>query len=226
MRDCCKKSWYDTTSTMIKRYGTDYVSNEHLLAAVLGIDLCNEANQSVLDLFEGSHSLRKVSKKTFAELVKMKGIGDKKASAILAAFELGRRLMKEEAEERTVLDNSLAIFEYVKPWVVGLEHEESFLLILDQNFKLIKMVRIGVGGFTETSIDVRQIIKETCLANGTIIALVHNHPSGNVKPSKNDDRITLQIQKACEVTRIFFMDHVIISSEGNKYYSYHDVGKL
>lgn len=226
MRDCCKKSWYDTTSTMIERYGTDYVSNEHLLAAVLGIDLCNEANQPVLDLFEGSHSLRRVSKKTFAELTKAKGIGKKKAAAILAAFELGRRLMKEEAEERTVIDNSNAVFEYIKPWVVGLEYEESFLLILDQHFKLMKMVRLGVGGLTETSMDIRKIIKETCLANGTVIALVHNHPSGSVTPSKNDDRITLQIQKACEVTRIFFMDHVIISSEGDKYYSYQNTGRL
>ena len=226
MRDCCKKDWYQTTATMIERYGTNLVSNEQLLAAVLEIDLQNEANQPVADLFEGTHSLRKVSKKTFRELTKVKGIGNKKASAILAAFELGRRLLKEEAEKKTSLDNSLSIYDYIKPWVLGLDHEEAFLLILNQHFNLLKMVRLGVGGLTETSIDIRLIIKETCLANGTIIALVHNHPSNSPTPSKNDDQLTLKVQKACEVTRIFFMDHLIIGSDCKKYYSYHDKGKL
>ncbi len=226
MRDYCKKDWYQTTATMIERYGTNLVSNEHLLAAILGIDLQNEANQPVTDLFEGTHSLRKVSKKTFLELTKVKGIGNKKASAILAAFELGRRLMKEEAEEMTDLGDSLAIYDYIKPWVLGLDHEEAFLLILNQHFDLLKMVRLGVGGLTETSIDIRLIIKETCLANGTVIALVHNHPSNAISPSKEDDLLTSKVQKACEVTRIFFLDHIIIGSDCKNYYSYHDVGKL
>ncbi len=226
MRDYCKKDWYQTTATMIERYGANLVSNEHLLAAVLGIDLSNEANQPVADLFEGTHSLRKVSKKTFQELTKVKGIGNKKASAILAAFELGRRLMKEEAEEMTDLGDSLAIYDYIKPWVLGLDHEEAFLLILNQHFDLLKMVRLGVGGLTETSIDIRLIIKETCLANGTVVALVHNHPSNAISPSKEDDLLTSKVQKACEVTRIFFLDHIIIGSDCKNYYSYHDKGKL
>lgn len=226
MRDCCKKDRYETTATMIERYGTDYVSNEHLLAAILGIDLHNEASQPIADLFDGTHSLRKVSKKTFDELTKIKGIGDKKASAILAAFELGRRLLKEESEQVKKIDTSIAIYDYIKPWVLGLDHEESFLLILNQNFQLLKMVRLGVGGLTETTIDIRQIIKETCMANGTIIALVHNHPSNSPTPSKNDDQLTFKIEKACEVTRIFFMDHIIIGSDCEQYYSYYDKGRL
>nr|WP_302335390.1 JAB domain-containing protein [uncultured Prevotella sp.] len=227
MRDNSKKCWYDTTATMIERYGTEYVSNENLIAAVLGIDIMNEVNQPVRDLFDGSHSLRKLAKKkTFDELVKVKGIGEKKAAALLAAFEIGRRLMKEEAEDITDLGSSLFIYNYMRPFTLDLDHEESWVLCMDQNFKLIKRVRISVGGNTETTVDIRLICKEAIMCNATIIALVHNHPSCNTTPSKNDDILTMKIQKACQVMNLFFSDHVIISSKVNTYYSYHDKGKL
>lgn len=226
MRDNSKKCWYDTTATMIERYGTDYVSNENLLAAVLGIDIMNEASQPIRDLFGGSHSLRNISKKTFADLVKVKGIGDKKAAAILAAFELGRRLMKEKAEEIIDLGSSFDVFNYMRPIVLDLDHEETWLLCLDQNYKLIKRVRISVGGITETAVDVRLICKEAVLCNATIVTFVHNHPSASPDPSKADDILTFKIQKACQVMNLFFQDHVIISSKVDTYYSYHDRGKL
>lgn len=227
MRDNSKKCWYDTTATMIERYGTEYVSNENLIAAVLGIDIMNEASQPVRDLFEGSHSLRNLAnKKTFDELVKVKGIGEKKAAALLAAFEIGRRLMKEEAEDITDLGSSFFIYNYMRPFTLDLDHEESWVLCLDQNFKLIKRVRISVGGITETAVDVRLICKEAIMCNATIIALVHNHPSCNPTPSKNDDILTMKLQKACQVMNLFFSDHVIISSKANTYYSYHDKGRL
>lgn len=226
MRDNSKKCWYDTTATMIERYGTEYVSNEHLIAAVLGIDMMNEANQPVRDLFGGSRSLRNVSKKTFADLLEVKGIGEKKAAALLAAFELGRRLMKEKAEEIIDLGSSFNIYNYMHPFVQDLDHEEAWLLCLDQNFKLIKRVRISVGGITETAVDVRLICKEAVMCNATIVSFVHNHPSSSPEPSKADDRLTLQIQKACQVMKLFFQDHVIISSKIDTYYSYHDRGKL
>lgn len=227
MRDNSKKCCYDTTATMIERYGTEYVSNENLIAAVIGIDIMNEASQPVRDLFDGSHSLRNLAnKKTFDELVKVKGIGEKKAAALLAAFEIGRRLMKEEAEDITDLGSSFFIYNYMRPFTLDLDHEESWVLCLDQNFKLIKRVRISVGGITETAVDVRLICKEAIMCNATIIALVHNHPSCNPTPSKNDDILTMKLQKACQVMNLFFSDHVIISSKANTYYSYHDKGRL
>lgn len=97
---------------------------------------------------------------------------------------------------------------------------------MDNHFKLIKMVRLSQGGISETAIDVRVVCKEAISCNATIIALVHNHPSSNCFPSKNDDALTFKIQKACEIMRLFFMDHVIISSNSDQYYSYHDKGKL
>lgn len=227
MRDnCTTKSKYDTTISMVKEFGIECLSNENLLATVLGIDCMNHGFEEVKAIFDGSHSLRKASKKTFQELSVIKGIGDKKAASILAAFEIGKRLIKEKAIEVVDIGSSLAIYNYMIPFVQDLDIEESYLLCMDQHFKLKKMIRLSVGGITETSIDVRLVCKEAVMCNATIIAIVHNHPSDSPYPSKNDDLLTMQIQKACEIMRLFFMDHVIISSRSNSYYSYHDKGKL
>ena len=227
MRDNCTRiSKYDTTASMIKEYGIECQSNENLIATVLGIDCMNHGFEEVKAIFDGSHSLRKASKKTFKELTAIKGIGEKKAAAILAAFEIGRRLNKEIADERVDIGCSLAIYNYMKPFVQDLEHEELFGLYMDQNFKLKKMKRLTTGGITATAYDVQQFCKEAIVCNATVVALVHNHPSSSSFPSKADDTLTYRVSKACEVMDLFFMDHVIISSAADSFYSYHDKGKL
>ena len=105
-----------------------------------------------------------------------------------------------------------------------LDTEEFWVLLLNQGHRLIKRLRIAHGGISEVTVDVRIIIREAVLSNATIIAVCHNHPSGNISPSKADDNITQQIKKACEVMRLHFMDHVIITD--GQYFSYHESGKL
>ena len=85
-------------------------------------------------------------------------------------------------------------------------------------------MRLSHGGITETAVDVRLIMKEALLNNATVIAVAHNHPSGNVRPSRDDDMLTRKIREACQTMRIHFLDHVIIT-DGN-YYSYREQGKL
>ena len=226
MRDNCKsfRTKQDTMVSLVKEYGIGVLSNEHLLAAVLGIDAQNQGYQQVIEILEHTHSLRKASKKTFEELVSIKGVGEKKATAILAAFEIGKRLMEEKSEEREDLGSSISIYQHMLPYMIDLEHEEFWVLLMNQNFKLIKKVRMSVGGVTDCAVDVRMIIKEVVLNNATILAVCHNHPSCSPSPSKNDDLLTIQISKACEIMRIFFMDHVIIAD--GAFYSYHDKGKI
>jgi DNA repair protein RadC len=98
------------------------------------------------------------------------------------------------------------------------------VLLLNQSHKLIKAERISHGGITETAVDVRIIMKEAIMNNATIIALCHNHPSGNIKPSTDDDRLTERVKKACDTMRIHFLDHVIITD--GLYYSYHEAGRM
>ena len=92
------------------------------------------------------------------------------------------------------------------------------------DYKLIKSVKISQGGITETSVDVRIIMREAVLSNATILAAVHNHPSGSLTPSRYDDELTKSIKCACEVMRIHFLDHVIVTD--GAYYSYHEQGKI
>lgn len=224
MKDNARTIKYDSITSYAKEYGVQYLSNENLIASIIGIDPMLQGNEPIRKIFDGSHSLRKASKRTLQELTSIKGIGEKKATAILAAFEIGKRLMEEKSEEREDLGSSISIYQHMLPYMIDLEHEEFWVLLMNQNFKLIKKVRMSVGGVTDCAVDVRMIIKEVVLNNATILAVCHNHPSCSPSPSKNDDLLTIQISKACEIMRIFFMDHVIITD--GAFYSYHDKGRI
>ena len=105
-----------------------------------------------------------------------------------------------------------------------LDVEEAWIVMLNHNFKLIRAERISHGGFTETAVDVRVIMRQALLNNTTVLALCHNHPSNQLRPSRDDDRITQQVKQACQLMRIHFLDHVIVTEKG--YYSYYENGKL
>ena len=104
-----------------------------------------------------------------------------------------------------------------------LDVEEFWALLLNQHYRLIKKVRISHGGITETSVDIRIVMKEAVLSNCTILAVCHNHPSGNLTPSHVDKELTRSISRACEVMYIHFLDHVIVTD--GQYYSFHEQGK-
>ena len=105
-----------------------------------------------------------------------------------------------------------------------LDVEEAWVLLMNQNFKLIKPVRISHGGISETAVDVRVIMREAVLNNATVLALCHNHPSNNTTPSGDDNRLTERVRKACEVMRLYFLDHIIVTD--GQYFSYRESGRL
>ncbi len=110
------------------------------------------------------------------------------------------------------------------PVLQDLDTEEFWILLLNQNFRLIKKMKIAHGGISEVTVDIRIILREAILANATILAVCHNHPSGSVRPSKADDALTKSIADACRLMRVKFMDHVIIAD--GLYFSYHEQGML
>ena len=152
------------------------------------------------------------------------GVGEAKAITILAACELGKRRQLEKAAERQDLGSATAVYNYMHPKMQDLDVEEAWVLLMNQNYKLIKPVRISHGGLTETAVDVRIIMKEAILCNATVLALCHNHPSNNPRPSRDDDQLTQRVKKACELMRIHMMDHVIMTD--GDYYSYYENGRL
>lgn len=216
----------ENITSYVKKVGVENLSNENLISAILGIDTLVQDNKPIREVFDGSRSLRKIAKKTLNELMAVNGIGEKKAIALLVAFELGKRLMREESEEQQRLDNAMAIKEYMLPFVKDLTNEVAYLLCMDRNFKLIKRVMLSKGGLTETAVDVRDICKQALLCNATVVALVHNHPSSNCSPSRQDDEITKRVKDGCKIMRLHLIDHVIISSKESTYYSYSESGKI
>ena len=154
------------------------------------------------------------------------GSGSKKESAVdlmKRILALGKRRQAETPEERPDLGTATRIYNHMHPVMQDLDVEEFWALLLNQHYRLIKKVRISHGGITETSVDIRVIMREAVLANCTILAVCHNHPSGNLTPSKSDEALTRSISRACEVMNIHFLDHVIVTD--GQYYSFHEQGK-
>lgn len=205
--------------------GTEALSNAELLAILIGSGSTDESAVTLMKrvLADCNNNLNSLGKKTLHELMVYKGIGEAKAITILAACELGKRRQAETPEERPDLSSATKIYRHMHQLMQDLDVEEFWVLLLNQHYRLIKKVRISHGGITETAVDIRIIIREAVLANATILAVCHNHPSGSLSPSRADDELTKTIQKACELMRIYFMDHIIVTD--GQYYSYHELGK-
>ncbi len=215
----------DRPREKLMRLGAEALSDAELLAILVGSGSTKETAVELMKrvLSECDNNLNTLGKMTISELCKYNGIGEAKAITIIAACELGKRRQHEKVKERKKISNSQDIYEYMHPMMQDLNTEEAWVLLMNQNFKLIKSARISRGGITETSVDVRIIIKEAVLANATVIALCHNHPSGNIEPSAEDNRITEKVRMACKTMRLHFLDHVIVTDGG--YYSFHDNGR-
>lgn len=206
--------------------GAEALSNAELLAILIGSGSMKESAVELMKriLSECNNNLNTLGKMSLHELMQYNGIGEAKAITILAACELGKRRQREQAEERPDLGTATRMYNYLHTHMQDLDVEEAWLLLMNQNFRLIKSLRLSHGGITETAVDVRLIIKEAVLCNATILALAHNHPSGSIRPSADDNRLTERVKKACEVMRIHFADHIIVAD--GQYYSYHEQGKI
>lgn len=207
-------------------YGFDTLSNTELLSMIINrgagtTESLRQARQ-LMNIADGS--LSNLAKLSMDEMQVVQGIGDCKALAVLAAIELGKRRALERMPTKPDLGSSLAIYNYMLPQMADLKVEQAHAIFMNQNFRLIKSVKLSQGGITETSVDIRILMREAVMSGATIMAFVHNHPSGNTQPSKADDMLTQQIAKASQIMRIFFMDHVIVAD--GSFYSYHDKGRL
>ena len=205
--------------------GAEALSNAELLAILIGSGSTKESAVDLMKrvLADSKNNLNTLGKMSIHELCQYNGIGEAKAITILAACELGKRRQMESPEERPDLGTATRIYNHMHPIMQDLDVEEFWVLLMNQHYRLIKKLRISHGGITETAADIRIIIKEAVLANTTILAVCHNHPSGNLKPSRQDDELTKSIKRACELMHIHFLDHVIITD--GQYYSYHEQGK-
>ena len=216
----------DRPREKMERLGAEALSDAELLAILVGSGSPQEDAVSLMKriLNDCNNNLNTLGKMTLRQLCEYNGVGPAKAITILAACELGKRRQMEKPEERPDLGTATKIYNHMHPVLQDCDVEEFWLLLMNQNHRLIKKVRISHGGITEVSVDIRIIMREAVLANATIIAVCHNHPSGNLRPSTADNDLTNQLQRACQLMRIHFMDHVILT-DGN-YFSYRETGRL
>ena len=207
-------------------HGVSALSNAELLAILIGSgnteDSAVELMRKVLNDYR--NNLNELGKASIDELCRYKGIGPAKAITILAASELGKRRKEETVEERKTILSSRDVYECFYPLMCDLPIEECWVLLLNQASKLIDKVKISAGGLNATAVDVRCVLREALLKRASAIALCHNHPSGNIRPSKEDDLLTHQIAQATECMNIRFVDHVILTD--GAFYSYADEGRI
>lgn len=222
------KEWSmdDRPREKLMQSGRKALSNAELVAILLGSGTRDksavELSRDILNKAE--NSLNKLGEMSIKALMQFKGIGQAKAITLAAATELGRRRKAEIPEKKPVIDNSNKAFQVLQPLVGDLAHEEFWVLFLNNSNQVVGKYRLSQGGMTSTIVDVRLVFKHALESLATAILIGHNHPSGKLRPSKQDHDITTQIKKAGEVMNIKLLDHLIVTEHG--YYSFADEGVL
>ncbi|MFC3878580.1 DNA repair protein RadC [Algoriphagus namhaensis] len=206
--------------------GKAVLTDAELIAILIGsgtpamsaVDLSRLILQSV------DHDLSRLSRLSIQDLKKFKGIGEAKAISIVAAMELGRRRKEAEPIKKQKITCSQDIYQIMKPELYDEVVEHFFLILLSRSNQVIKKVRISQGGTAGTVVDSKVIFKVALEHLASSIILVHNHPSGNLKPSQQDIRLTERLVKAGRELDLPVLDHVIFADDG--YFSFADEGMI
>jgi DNA repair protein RadC len=206
--------------------GAEVLSNSELIAILINN---GSKDKSAVDLAKevlrlGSDNLNELGKLTLKDFQQIKGIGEAKAITIAAALELGRRRQASATLDKTIVQSSKDIAQYLKAILKDFTYEVFAVLFLNRANKINHFEIISRGGITGTVADPRIILKKALEQDATSIVLSHNHPSGSLKPSRADEDLTQKIREAAKYFDIKVIDHIIVSEEG--YYSFADEGLL
>src|SRR5215203_1610546 len=206
--------------------GAAVLSNSELLAILI---LNGNKEKSAVELAQdvlrlGKDNLNELGKLSINELTKIKGIGEAKAIAIVAAMELGRRRQAGASLEKPYLKTSADVATYLQASLKDYKHEVFAVIYLNRANKINDFKIISEGGITGTVADPRIILKRALEEDAVSIILCHNHPSGSLKPSRADEELTFKIKEAAKFFDIKVLDHLIVSDAG--YYSFADEGIL
>lgn len=210
----------------VLRNGVSTLSKSELLAILIGSGNVDESAVELMKkvLASCNDSIAELSKLGVDDLCRFKGIGTAKAITIIAACELWKRRKTDDRDEHVKIRYSQDIYDFFYPLMCDLSVEECYVMLLNNMNKVIDRVKVGSGGYTATTVDIRCVLREALLKRATAIALCHNHPSGSLRPSQEDDKLTQNIAAACKVMNIRFLDHIIFTDRC--FYSYMDEGRL
>ena len=207
--------------------GSQILSDAELLAILIASGNKDESavELSRRILHECHDNINELSQLTIHDLCKrFKGIGQAKAITIMAALELGKRRKTNEMLERRKITSSIDLFELFEPQLVDLPHEEFWIGLLNGANKVIEIKRLTQGGTKQTVVDLPMLLKLALEKSAQAVVVAHNHPSGQNRPSREDEEITRRIKDGCKAIGISIIDHIIIAR--GEYYSFADEGKM
>lgn len=204
--------------------GISTLSNSELMAILIGSGTPDESAVELMRkvLASCNDSIAMLSRLTVDDLCMFKGIGVAKALTIAAACEFWKRREGDDISRKKSIKSSNDLFMYFHPVLCDENVEKCYVLMLNSKHGVIDRTLISSGGLTATTVDIRLVMREALIKRATAIALCHNHPSGNIMPSREDDALTKNLRDACKVMNIRFLDHIIVA--GDRYYSYNDEG--
>ncbi|MGB5317985.1 RadC family protein [Eudoraea sp.] len=198
------------------------LSNAELIAILIGSGTPRETAVDLAKriLAASNNNLDVLGKASVEYLMKFKGIGCAKAVVIAAALEVGRRRRYDQKPTISKIGKSEDVFDFLRPFLSDLQHEEFWILYLNNSNQVLHKELLSKGGITGTLVDPRLVLKKALEWNAVAIILSHNHPSGSLKPSEADKNVTSKLCKAGNALDIKVLDHVIISKD--KYFSFAD----
>ncbi len=179
--------------------GPEAVSNAELLAILIGSGTTKQTSVELMRTILSDHgnSLRALGSMTRQALEEYNGIGQAKAVTIQAAMELGKRLMRESKSTKTRLGGSRDAYDYMRSIIMDLQYEECHVLLLDVKNQIMGHHLVSRGGISESTVDIRLVLRHALVAGAPGIILAHNHPSGDPQPRRQDDALTQRIRQAC-----------------------------
>jgi DNA repair protein RadC len=211
------KDWPDEERPRerLVKYGVDYLTDAELLGIILvkgyqgktSVDIAKEL------LIENEKSLRKLDSLSYTEMSSVKGIGLAKFTQVKAALEMGKRLLRESSAPKKKIHNAVDLVDYFGPKMRDLKKEIFKIILLDVKNKIIRDIDVSIGSLTESIVHPREVLKEIVKASAASVIFLHNHPSGESNPSKNDMDITERLVEACNIIGVKVLDHIILGED-------------
>ncbi|MBT8269683.1 MAG: DNA repair protein RadC [Bacteroidia bacterium] len=222
------KKWAedDKPREKLRNRGCETLSDAELIAILIRSGTRDQSAVSLAKqiLATANHRISDLSLYTLHQLIRFRGIGEAKAITIMAAFEIGRRNTKDSKLKPLQIKDSAGAYRILLPKLAHLQHEEFWILYLNNANRVIHEFQLSKGGLTGTLVDVRLLLKKALEVGAVALILGHNHPSGTLVPSKADKEITQKIQQGARVMDIKILDHLIITRED--YFSFADQNLL
>ncbi|HUZ57223.1 MAG TPA: DNA repair protein RadC [Hanamia sp.] len=221
------KNWSidDRPREKLLKKGKENLCDSELLAILIN---SGSGKDSAVDLGKknlrlGDDNLDELGKVTIKEMMSIKGIGEARAITLVAALELGRRRNASVIQNRKKLQSSKELAQYLKSTLKDHPYEVFAVVVFLNKANKVKHFEIlSKGGLTHTIVDPRIIFQKALEVQATSMVLCHNHPSGNLRPSRADEELTAKLKNAGKLVEIQVLDHLIVSDEG--YYSFADEG--